>query len=99
MLFGFMSKISVFEAGMLICFGASWPFAVYKTYKSKNVEGKSLKFLLLVLLGYIFGIIHKILYNFDAIIFLYLLNSLLVFADIVLYFRYKDWSKILKKEN
>ena len=37
--------MSIFEAIMLICFGASWPAAVYKTYTTKNVEGKSLLFL------------------------------------------------------
>ena len=28
--------MSIFEAGMMICFGASWPIAVYKTYKAKR---------------------------------------------------------------
>ena len=43
--------MSFFEAGMLICFGASWPFAVMKTYKSKNVKGKSRLFLTLIAKG------------------------------------------------
>lgn len=81
--------MSVYEALMLICFGASWPFAVAKTYKAKNVKGKSSLFLSLVILGYIFGIIHKIFYSFDYVIFLYIFNCLMVIADLVLYFKYK----------
>ena len=82
--------MSIFEIGMLICFGASWPFAVVKTYKSKNVKGKSRLFLSLIILGYIFGIIHKFLHSMDYVIILYAINGLMVFADLLLYFRYKD---------
>jgi len=81
--------MSIFEAGMLVCFGFSWPFAVAKTYKTKNVEGKSLKFLYLVLIGYLFGILHKIFFSPDPVIILYISNALLVFADLILYYRYK----------
>lgn len=81
--------MSIFEALMLVCFGISWPFAVAKTYKTKNVKGKSSLFLLLVIFGYIFGIIHKILYSFDYVIFLYVFNCLMVLFDLILYFRYK----------
>lgn len=82
--------MSIYEGLMLVCFGASWPFAVAKTYKTKNVKGKSVLFLSLVILGYIFGIIHKIMYSFDFVIFLYIFNGLLVFLDLILYFKYKD---------
>ena len=54
--------MNIFEAGMLLCFGASWPAAVLKTYRTKNVEGKSLVFLSLILIGYICGMINKVLY-------------------------------------
>ncbi|MDD3013348.1 MAG: PQ-loop domain-containing transporter [Candidatus Gastranaerophilales bacterium] len=81
--------MSIFEIGMLVCFGASWPFAVVKTYKTKNVKGKSILFLILVLIGYLFGILHKIFHNYDMVIYLYMLNGLMVLADIILYFRYR----------
>ena len=29
--------MSIFEAGMMVCFGISWPIAAYKTYKSKKI--------------------------------------------------------------
>lgn len=81
--------MSIFETLMLICFGASWPFALAKTYKTKNVKGKSSLFLSLVISGYIFGIVHKILYSFDYVIILYVFNALMVLSDLILYFKYK----------
>lgn len=81
--------MSIFEAVMMLCFGASWPFQVAKTYKTKNVEGKSILFLWLVIIGYLAGIIHKILNNFDWVIYLYILNLLLVSIDTFFYYRYK----------
>ena len=82
--------MSIFEAGMLLCFGASWPAAVLKTYRTKNVEGKSLLFLLLILTGYVCGMINKVLYfGYDLVFWLYVINFVLVFCDLVLYFRYR----------
>lgn len=91
-----------FEAGMLICFGASWPAAVLKTYRTKNVGGKSLLFLSLILIGYICGMINKIMnFGYNYVFWLYVLNFMLVFCDFVLYFRYKDRSNPVSevKEN
>lgn len=89
-LFDFQShKFSIFEIGMLFCFGISWPFAVAKTYKTKNVEGKSIVFLNFVIIGYALGIIHKLLYNLDIVILLYVLNEILVLMDLFLWFRYR----------
>ena len=76
--------MSIFEAGMLVCFGASWPFSVYKTWKSKTARGKSLIFLWLVLVGYGCGVAHKLFYNWDLIVVLYLMNGTLVATDLAL---------------
>ena len=81
--------MSIFEAGMLLCFGASWPAAVAKTYRTKNVKGKSRLFLWLVIIGYICGMIHKVLFNFDLVFYLYVLNTLLVATDLLLVYRYR----------
>ncbi len=83
-------NFSYYEILMLICFGVSWPIALIKTYTTKSVKGKSFLFLFLVLLGYIFGVIHKLTYNYDYVIWLYILNGLLVLADMALWFIYKD---------
>lgn len=81
--------MSVFEAIMLICFGAAWPLSIYKSYKSRNNGGKSLTFLFVIFAGYVAGVTHKILYSFDFTIYLYILNGLMVLIDIGLYYRNK----------
>ena len=88
--------MSIFEAMMLICFGASWPFAVAKTYRTKNVKGKSLVFLSLIILGYISGIIHKCIYKPDAVILLYFVNLILVAADLFLCVRYRNKEVVIE---
>ena len=82
--------MSLFEAGMMICFGISWPVAAYKTYKTKCVNGKSLAFSYLILFGYICGILHKLLYSNDFVIFIYYANTLFLLVDIVLFYKYKN---------
>jgi hypothetical protein len=79
--------MSVFEVMMLLCFGAAWPFSIYKSYKSTSVAGKSLIFLLILLLGYLAGIMHKLIYSYDRVIILYMVNFIMVSIDTVLYFR------------
>lgn len=81
--------MSIFEVGMLLCFGAAWPFSIYKTMQCRDVRGKSLIFLLVVLFGYVLGILHKVFYNYDKVVFLYAVNGLMVATDIALYLRYK----------
>ena len=79
--------MSIFEIGMLVCFGAAWPASIAKSYRSRSTEGKSILFLFILFTGYIFGILHKVYYRYDYVIFLYILNSIMVFTDIMLYFR------------
>lgn len=81
--------MSVFEAGMMICFGISWPIAAYKTFRAKCVQGKSFTFTCLIFTGYICGIIHKIFFYYDWVIWLYLINMFFVMTDMFLYWRYK----------
>ena len=79
---------SIYELGMLACFGICWPVSVYTSVKTKKTQGKSLLFMIIVFLGYISGVTHKILYNFDFVFILYVSNLVLVFVDIVLYLKY-----------
>ena len=79
---------------MLFCFGIAWPFSIYRSYKSRTNDGKSLWFLFVVFLGYVSGTLHKIIYNFDLVIILYILNGLMVFADILLYYRNNRMKKL-----
>ncbi len=81
--------MSIYEILMLLCFGASWPFALLKSWTSRKTGGKSIIFLYLVVIGYGFGIIHKLMYKPDPVVYLYALNALMVTADILLYYRNK----------
>lgn len=92
-----MKSMSIFEAGMIICFGASWPFALWKTIKLKDVHGKSKRFMSLVLIGYIFGMTHKIVYNMDIIFWLYVITFTLVLTDLILTVVYGKEADEIKK--
>jgi len=80
-------QFSIFEALMLFCFGLSWPFAIVRSFRARSVKGKSLVFLVLLLLAYIAGILHKAIYSFDIVIALYIYNFVMVATDIALYAR------------
>jgi hypothetical protein len=79
--------VSVFEILMLLCFGAAWPFSIIRSFRARSVKGKSLFFLVIVLIGYGAGITHKVLYSYDGVIWLYMINAIMVAVDIALYVR------------
>ena len=79
--------MSIFEAGMIICFGIAWPVSIYKLYVSKSTGGVSELFIWIVFIGYISGVLHKIIYNFDLVIIAYLLNLVMVIIAICLFYR------------
>ncbi len=78
---------SIFELGMLVCFGVAWPFSIHKSWISRSVKGKSFFFLLVVLLGYAFGIAYKIMNGANYVVYFYLLNAFMVITDISIYIR------------
>lgn len=85
----------ILEITMIISFGFSWPLNVIKSYKARTTKGKSLAFLCLIFFGYIAGISSKLvnpdyMANISSkwyVIFFYVLNFLMVGADICMYFR------------
>jgi lipopolysaccharide export LptBFGC system permease protein LptF len=79
--------MSVYEAGMIVCFGIAWPVSIYKLYVSKSTGGVSEVFIWIVFLGYISGLLHKIVYNFDLVIIAYFLNLVMVIIAIILFYR------------
>lgn len=81
-----IDSFSIWEVLFLICFAISWPISISKALRTKIVIGKSPVFMSLIILGYVFGIIHKTLYSRDIVIFLYIFNALLVSIDLFLYF-------------
>ena len=82
-------NFSVFEIGMLACFGISWPVSIYKSIKSKSTKGKSVFFLFVIECGYVFGITHKIINSRDIVLILYFLNFIMISIDISIYFKNK----------
>ncbi|MBP3648026.1 MAG: hypothetical protein J6K55_16600 [Clostridia bacterium] len=85
--------MSFFELGMLICFGISWPISVLKSYRMKTTKGKSLPFLIAIVVGYVMGITHKLLYSRDIVLIVYIINLCMVSADLVLYFINRRYDK------
>ncbi len=85
----------ILEIIMIVSFGASWPVNVMKSYRSRTTKGKSLLFLCLIFFGYIAGITSKLvneayMASFAQkwyVLFFYVLNFLMVGADIIMYFR------------
>lgn len=77
--------MSPLEIIMLLCFGAAWPFSIWKSYVSRSNKGKSILFLAVIFIGYIAGALHKLFYAYDAVIYLYALNGLMVAIDMLLY--------------
>ena len=81
-----MNEFSIWEILMLICFAISWPISIIKALRTKIVLGKSPFFMIMIIIGYVFGIIHKAIYKPDYVIFLWIFNTLLVSTDLFLYF-------------
>lgn len=88
-----------FEALMVVSFGISWPISIWKSVTSKTTKGKSLIFMIFILIGYIFGIIAKLLADQMTYVFIfYVLNFLMVSCDILLYVRNKKYDMAKAKE-
>jgi hypothetical protein len=79
----------MFEALMLLCFGAAWPISIVKSLRVRAVGSKSLPFLLIVAVGYAAGIAHKLTHSHDNVLWLYVLNLAMVLVDTGLYMRNK----------
>jgi hypothetical protein len=84
----------VFEGTMLVCFGFSWPIAIFKTWRTKRTEGLSFWFLLLIFTGYLAGVTMKLLRAADEgkwpepVTLLYVANGVLVGIELLLYLKY-----------
>ncbi|MEG1012161.1 MAG: hypothetical protein RR951_01270 [Ruthenibacterium sp.] len=79
--------MSIFEAGMLLCFGFAWPVNIYTSIKTRATAGKNPLFLAIIILGYAFGIANKIVHGADFVTLLYCINLVMVGVDLILYYR------------
>jgi hypothetical protein len=84
--------MSIFEVIMLVCFGVSWPLSISKAVRTRQVAGKSPAFMVIVCLGYLSGLTHKLLYSRDWVTALYALNMTMVAVDLALYMKYRPRS-------
>ena len=78
----------VFETIMLLCFGASWPFNIAKSLRSRTAKGKSIYFEICVIVGYVCGVIGNFIGgNITYVIAVYLLDICMVSIDLALTLR------------
>jgi len=95
-----MEFYELMEVSMIVAFGFSWPMNVIKSYKSRTTKGKSLSFLILIFSGYICGIIGKLMApSFKwYVLFFYVLNFVMVGADLLLYIRNYRLDKLAEQK-
>ncbi|HRF36698.1 MAG TPA: hypothetical protein PLZ09_05315 [Clostridia bacterium] len=96
----------ILEIAMLVCFGCSWPISVYKSIKIRTSVGKSAVFNILLIVGYIAGIVSKFLKMepfmianaadglkkgiFIFALIMYFGNLAMITANLVLYYMNKN---------
>ena len=96
----------ILEIIMIVSFGASWPMNVMKSYRARTAKGKSLAFLCLILFGYVAGITSKLvneayMASFAQkwyVLFFYILNFIMVSADLAMYIRNTRLDKLAAEE-
>ena len=97
----------ILEITMIVSFGVSWPLNVIKSYKARTTKGKSLPFLLLILFGHVAGITSKFVNEAYMaafaqkwyVLFFYILNFVMVSADLLMYIRNYRLDRKAKEEN
>jgi hypothetical protein len=87
-----MDIVQFTEIAMLISFGASWPFNIMKSYRSRTAKGKSVQFEIIVEIGYTIGLIGKFItfHNTGVLaysVWFYFADIAMVLIDMGLYFR------------
>ena len=77
----------ILETVMLVCFGFSWPMSLIKSIKAKTAKSTSLKFIILIMLGYIAGIAAKIVSGqINYVLAVYIINLIVVSMNLGMYF-------------
>ena len=96
----------ILEIAMLVCFGCSWPISVYKSIKIRTSVGKSAVCNILLIVGYVAGIVSKFLKMepfmianaadglkkgiFIFALIMYFVNLAMITANLVLYYMNKN---------
>ena len=87
-----MDIVQLCEIGMLVAFGCSWPFNILKSLRSRTARGKSVAFELIIVGGYLIGLLGKLItWHRTGVwaysIWFYFADIAMVVTDIILYFR------------
>lgn len=100
-----MNIVQILETVMLICFGFSWPINLVKNYKLRSAKSMSLSFLLLIWFGYVAGVTAKLIALASPdlpnpswyLLTIYIVNLLMMCANIGVYFRNARLDKLAEK--
>lgn len=96
---GEKNMTDLFEMFMMISFGISWPSSIIKSFTSRTAKGKSIVFLVFILLGYLLGMAAKFSVGKLTYVFVfYVINFIMVSVDMILYFRNRKLDKIRDQE-
>ena len=88
----------IFEAAMLVCFAASWPFNLRKAFRARTNVGTSILFMSIVLVGYVCGVINKLINDdISYVLAFYLLDIALVSTGVLIYLRNKKYDSASSK--
>lgn len=89
----------IFEIGMLICFGLSWPFNIAKSLRARTAKGKSMLFQIIVIVGYLMGLTGKFVSgNVTYVAVVYVLDILMVSFDLLITLRNHRLDKLRENE-
>ena len=87
---------SILETIMLLCFGCSWPLSLRRNIKAKTAKSMSLGFIILIISGYVAGIIAKFI-KMDVtpwyVFVVYFFNLIVVSANLVVYFINRNYDR------
>ena len=87
---------SILETIMLLCFGCSWPLSLRRNIKARTARSMSLGFIILIITGYVAGIIAKFI-KMDVtpwyVFVVYFFNLIVVSANLVVYFINRNYDR------
>ena len=84
---------------MLLCFAAAWPVSILKSIRARTSKGKSLGFMLILIIGYLFGIANKFaIDSVNYVVVFYVINIILVSTDVALWFRNHRLDQIMEEK-
>jgi len=92
--------VGIFEAAMLVCFAASWPFNLRRAYLARTNVGTSITFMSIVLIGYLFGVANKLVNDdINYVLAFYILDIALVSAGVLIYIRNRKFDNLSRNND